>query len=134
MVTRQLSFPYPTSITTTQGTAAHCMYVKQLSRLCFTGLPQPHDWNVFIKYCKTYIVAAHQTMASAGYAPALLGSAELVQGWWLIVSEFNDAVLWDEVEEKPHEILEVAVRSLHRAGFVHGDLRSSNILIASSVV
>ena len=73
-------------------------------------------------------------MAAAGYAPALLGFAKLVQGWWLIVQELIDAVSWDDMSEKPCECLEVAVRSLHDAGFVHGDLRSSNTLVASSRV
>ncbi len=131
-VARQLSFPYPTSFITTQGSEAHFTYTKQLGRLCFTGLTQPNDQVVFIKYCRAYSIAAHQSMAAAGCAPALLGSAKLVQGWWLMVQEFIDAVSWDDVSEKPCDSLEVAVHSLHDAGFVHGDLRSCNILVASS--
>ena len=133
-VARQLSFPYPTSFVTTQGSEARFMYTKQLSRLCFTGLTQPHDQVVFVKYCRSYSMAAHQSMAAAGCAPALLGSAKLVQGWWLIVQEFIDAVPWDDVSKKPCECLEVAVHSLHDTGFVHGDLRSCNVMVASSRV
>ena len=47
-MTQQLSFPYPTSVATTQGTEAHVTYRQQLSLLCFTGLTQPHDQVVFI--------------------------------------------------------------------------------------
>ena len=73
-------------------------------------------------------------MATAGYAPALLGSEQLVQGWLLIVQEFVDAVSWDEMVDKPVQSLKAAVRALHAAGFVHGDLRGCNILVAASAV
>ena len=63
-------------------------------------------------------------MAAAGYAPALLGFEQVVQGWWLIVQEFVDAAPWDEMVDKPVEALKAAVRALHAAGFVHGDLRA----------
>ena len=73
-------------------------------------------------------------MAAAGYAPALLGFEQLVQGWLLIVQESVDAVPWDEMVDKPVEPLKAAVRALHAAGFVHGDLRGCNILMAASAV
>ena len=95
---------------------------------------QPQGQFVFIKFCRTYGTAAHRAMAAAGYAPALLGFEQLVQGWWLLVQEFVDAVPWDEMEDKPVESLKAAVRTLHAAGFVHGDLRGCNILVADSAV
>ena len=73
-------------------------------------------------------------MAAAGYAPALQGFEQLLQGWLLIVQESVDAVPWDEMVDKPVEPLKAAVRALHAAGFVHGDLRGCNILMAASAV
>jgi len=102
--------------------------------LCFKGVIQPHGQSVFIKFCRSYSTAAHQAVAAAGYAPALLGYEQLVQGWWLIGQEFVDAVPWDEMVDKPVEPLKAAVRALHAAGFVHGDLRGCNILVAASAV
>lgn len=128
---KQPDFPYPTSFTASDGGGqVHFQYVQQLSCLCFEGVIQPHGRSVFIKLCKSYSIAAHQTMAAAGSAPALLGFEQLVQGWWLIVQEFVDAVPWDVIVDKPVERLKAAVRDLHAAGFVHGDLRVCNILVA----
>ena len=73
-------------------------------------------------------------MEAAGYAPALLRFAQLVQGWLLIAQESVDAVPWDEMVAKPVEPLKAAVRALHAAGFVHGDLHGCNILMAASAV
>ncbi len=132
---QQLDFPYPTSFTASDGNGrVHFKYVQQLSCLCFRGSIQPHGQSVFIKFCRSYSTAAHQAMATAGYAPALLGFEQLVQGWWLIVQEFVDAVPWDEMVDKPVEPLKAAVCALHAAGFVHGDLRGCNILVAASAV
>ena len=132
---QQLDFPYPTSFTASHGSGqVHFRYVQRLSCLCFKGVIQPRGQSVFIKFCRSYSTAAHQAMAAAGCAPALLGSEQLVQGWWLIVQEFVDAVPWDEVVDKPIEPLKAAVRALHAAGFVHGDLRGCNILVAASAV
>ena len=39
------------------------------------------------------------------------------------------ACTWNEAMEKPRDALRVAVDALHRAGFVHGDLRAWNVLV-----
>lgn len=132
---QQLDFPYPTSFPASDGSGrVNFRYVQRLSCLCFKGVLQPHGQSVFIKFCRSYGTAAHQTMALAGHAPALLGFEQLVQGWWLIAQEFVDAIPWDEVVDKPVESLKAAVHDLHKAGFVHGDLRGCNILVAVGVV
>ena len=109
-------------------------YLSDDERLIQCASDQLHGQSVFIKFCRSYSTAAHQATASAGFAPALLGSEQLVQGWLLIVQEFVDAVSWDEVVDKPVESLKAAVRALHAAGFVHGDLRGCSRLVAASVV
>ena len=135
VLSQQLDFPYPTTFTASHASGqVHFRYVQRLSCLCFKGVIQPHGQSVFIKFCRSYSTAAHQAMAAVGYAPALLGFEQLVQGWWLIVQEFVDAVPWDEVVDKPVEPLKAAVHALHAAGFVHGDLRGCNILVAASAV
>ena len=132
---QQLEFPYPTSfIASDGGGRAHFQYVQRLSSLCFKGVIQPHGQSVFIKFCRSYSFAAHQAMAAAGYAPALLGFEQLLQGWLLVVQQFVDAVSWDEMVDKPVESLKAAVHALHAAGFVHGDLRGCNILVAAGAV
>jgi len=48
--------------------------------------------------------------------------------------EYVDGCLWDDAAEKPLAALQDAVQLLHKAGFVHGDLRSNNIMVVSSCV
>ena len=132
---QQLDFPYPTNFTASDGSGqVRFQYVQRLSCLCFKGVIQPHGQSVFIKFCRSYSTAVHQAMAAAGYAPALLGFEQLVHGWLLIVQEFVDAVSWDDTVDTPVESLKEAVRALHAAGFVHGDLRGCNILVADNTV
>ena len=51
-----------------------------------------------------------------------------------MVQEFIDATVWDEVIDKPYESLNAAVHALHAAGYVHGDLRSCNMLVVANGV
>ena len=78
---RQLDFPYPTSFFTTQGVEETFQYTQRLSCLCFKAVMQPNDRPIFLKYCRSYSIAAHQAMALQIHAPALSGYTQLVQGW-----------------------------------------------------
>lgn len=48
--------------------------------------------------------------------------------------EYVDGCLWDDAIEKPFAALQDAVQLLHRAGCVHGDMCSINILVTSDGV
>ena len=52
----------------------------------------------------------------------------------MVVMEYVTGCLWDEATDKPVAELQAAVQLLHQAGFVHGDLRSNNILVVSGTV
>ncbi len=48
--------------------------------------------------------------------------------------EFVDWCPWDDSGKRPTQALQTAVQVLHKAGFVHGDLRSVNILVVGHSV
>lgn len=51
--------------------------------------------------------------------------------WLMVIMEYVNGFLWDDATDKLFAELQAAVQALHEAGFVHGDLRSNNILVVS---
>ncbi|KAK9823822.1 hypothetical protein WJX72_005747 [[Myrmecia] bisecta] len=128
----QLLFPYPNTYDT--GRQAF-LYVERISSLAFRAKSAATDAQVFVKFCKCYSTGAHDTLHAAGYAPRLLCCEPLPGRWLMVVTEFlEDACMWDDAMQKPHEQLHRAVNVLHSAGFVHGDLRGCNVLVAGGQV
>ena len=131
---RQLQYPYPTDFIGPQGRAMQLQYTCKLSSLCFKATTDKQDGFVLVKFCKSYSKEAHKCVASGGHAPELLGIEVLPDEWLMVIMEYVIGVLWDEATDKPFAELQAAVQTLHEAGFVHGDLRSNNILLVSGTV
>jgi tRNA A-37 threonylcarbamoyl transferase component Bud32 len=82
-----------------------------------------------------YLAATHKVLEVAGYAPALLGHEPLPGPWQMVIMEYlNSASTWDDSMRKPLDELCKAVETLHKADFVHGDLRPPNILVQNDKV
>ena len=133
---RQLLYPYPAEFTDLHDTQVQLTYIKQLDRLCFKGVvvQMGQETPVFVKFCRSYHREAHDLLASKGFAPNVLGLRALLGGWFMVIMEFVDGCRWDESVSKPAKALQDAVRVLHEADFVHGHLRSSNILVVQDGV
>ena len=131
---RQLEYPYPTSIIGPQGSALQLHYKDKLSSTCFKATLDQEDGSVLVKFCKSYCKDAHTCLASGRHAPDFLGIESLADEWLMVVMEYVTGCLWDEATDKPVAGLQAAVQLLHQAGFVHGDLRSNNILVVSGTV
>ena len=127
-------FPHPTTYRSLDDASIHTFeYLSQLrkDKLLFCGA-EGID-KVCIKFVRQYSKEAHLKCASLGFAPALRGFELIPGGWYLVVMDFIDDEYHDlkrspaiasyetEVQEK--------VTSLHEAGFVHGDIRSVNIMV-----
>ena len=131
---RQLEYPYPAKFTGPQGSAMQLHYKGKLSSTCFKATMDKQEGFVLVKFCKSYSKEAHICLASSGHAPEFLGMEFLSDEWLMVVMRYVDGCSWDEAIDKPIAELQVAVLSLHEAGFVHGDLRSNNILVVSGTV
>ena len=85
-----------------------------------------------------YSREVHAFCARNGFAPALLGYEKLPGGWEMVVMEdltdSYDPFDVDALKSEDEQQLISHFQSLHRAGFVHGDVRDSNILMRKQSV
>jgi tRNA A-37 threonylcarbamoyl transferase component Bud32 len=74
-------------------------------------------------------------LASLGYVPLLRAVVPLPGGWIMVVidlspfSLLSKVRLSDRLHEQVHSKVTNIVQTLHKNEFVHGDIRSVNILI-----
>jgi hypothetical protein len=102
---------------------------KCLSADCPLELHSP--WPPVCRYSPE----AHLVVEKAGYAPRLLGFDRLPGCWLLVVIEYLDsAAHWNDAMTKPADSLRAAVKVMHDADNVHGDLRSPNVLVKDDKV
>ncbi|KAI0720808.1 hypothetical protein C8T65DRAFT_632871 [Cerioporus squamosus] len=128
-------------------------YLNDTEEACVTFRATECDGakrQLVVKFVERYGEAAHNLLASHGLAPRLLYYGDI----WLsgperrgcgsrkmVVMEYVEgltayAALYskkkDALPEGVHGVVERAVKLLHDAGMVHGDIRLGNILIADA--
>lgn len=141
MIAKPLSLPDPTFPHQNQYTSLidnkghDIVYVGNVKNLVFLGKTDKNK-DICIKFVRSYSKDVHIYCASIGSAPALHGFESLPGGWFMVVMDMLDAPyqsLDDSAlianEDLPELPLMETVTSLHQAGFVHGDLRDSNIWV-----
>jgi hypothetical protein len=130
-------FPYQTWFTSlADSTTQHFEYASQPteSKPLFFG-KLSDDRDVCIKFTSHYSPEAHSFCASIGAAPELLGFEKLAGGWCMVVMdrigdyiEFHQSPTVPDIFDELHD----ALSQLHKAGFVHGDIRDTNIMVHGS--
>ncbi|KAF5368670.1 hypothetical protein D9757_010208 [Collybiopsis confluens] len=90
--------------------------------------------NIIIKFgYGRYGLEAHRAAGEAGLAPALLGYSKLTGGWWMaameLLHEGFQSCAKIGVNRSCKSVIGSSIRAFHSMGFVHGDLRASNILV-----
>jgi hypothetical protein len=91
------------------------------------------DVKICIKFVRRYSQAAHEKCATMGIAPKLSGFEDIGAGWTMVIMD----ALHEEYKPFDRNALPAGTREhiragldeLHRAHFVHGDLRDANILV-----
>ncbi|KAJ6494397.1 hypothetical protein C8R45DRAFT_824657 [Mycena sanguinolenta] len=143
-------FPSPTSFLSS-GALVYFEYLEALERdavcvtfLCRTREAQPR--SVVVKFAQTYCPEAHELLAQKGLAPQLLycGPVDHSNGapsyrlLKMIVMQYIDgktvAQLQGNVPENFPEQLTSLVSLLHDGGYVFGDLRWPNVMVAGNEV
>ena len=125
-------FPYFCSFQY-NGKDTRIEYIERLERLVYSAKIQ-HDTNqeveVIVKFTEMYGVNAHMYMASKQFSPKILHTGELKPKWKVIIME-----KWNLTEFKANasnlKKLSDAIKELHNADFVHGDLRENNVFLTS---
>jgi hypothetical protein len=93
---------------------------------------------VLVKFCESYGEAAHRLLAAAGLAPTLRYCSRIVGGAFMVIMDLidgPDAGRAFEPGDLPPTVLEDmhnALKKLHEAGLVFGDMRRPNIMLVKS--
>jgi serine/threonine protein kinase len=132
-------FPYKTSFISLAGKLVNFKYSKRPFDDILLFRAETADNNALaIKYTRQYSLEAHILLSENGLAPKLHGFESIPGGWKMVVMEYIDESyqLLSEVEpmnrEQFRDSIQHSVSLLHKYGFVHGDLRTSNILVSKS--
>jgi hypothetical protein len=93
---------------------------------------------VLVKFCETYSEIAHRTLAAEGLAPEIHYCSQILGGAFMAVMdvvEGRDAHQEFKRRDLPPTVLEdiqLALKTLHDAGLVFGDVRRPNIMVAKA--
>ncbi|KAF9260227.1 hypothetical protein L218DRAFT_962843 [Marasmius fiardii PR-910] len=85
-----------------------------------------------------YRSGVHRNVASIRLTPAILGVTEsLPGGMWMVVmdelnKEFKCADEYDELPQQAVDEVRRAMNEFHELGYVHGDMRESNVFLRQS--
>ncbi|KAG8885629.1 hypothetical protein FRB99_004453 [Tulasnella sp. 403] len=96
--------------------------------------PPTHSPLLVVKFTQTNGLEAHKKCADLGFAPKLHYSGNLPGDWTVVVMEYitNPFKLFSDLSDDERATLEPAIENavsqMHRAGYVHGDLRRVNVL------
>lgn len=141
-------YPYACRFTSLFGLGdCRFNYTRQMDdKLVFFGRVVPGDSAVVgsddpkeelcVKFVRRYSKEAHQICASELCAPRLRGFESLPGGWFMVVmdavnKDFVELHQLDKSARTPQlrEQLEAKLTSLHQAGYVHGDVRDTNVMV-----
>ncbi|KAF5377990.1 hypothetical protein D9757_009837 [Collybiopsis confluens] len=110
-------------------------YISRIDPIRLVFRARTATENIIVKFgYGHYGLEAHQAVAKAGLGPALLGYSKLEGGWWMVVMELLDSGFEPCAKIKVLEtgcraVVEETMARFSALGFVHGDLRASNVLV-----
>ncbi|KAF8076836.1 hypothetical protein FPV67DRAFT_1618798 [Lyophyllum atratum] len=137
-------YPYPTHFLSLEDKSEQQFeYVSAMdAKLVFFGRLKDSGKSICIKFVRQYSKAAHMSCARLGAAPELLGFEDIPGGWHMVVMERIDSDYIDyydfrhssdfDAARAPllHDEIKASVEELHQAGYVHGDMRDVNVMVA----
>jgi serine/threonine protein kinase len=142
------TFPYPTSYTSglTEHTFTYLSELPSEHNFVFFGRLDSNDQKLCIKFTHQYGEDVHRFCAEKGHAPRLRAIQRLPGGFYMVVmddigEEYIDLHIF--VEDHPEirsssaytdlkDNIRRFLEKMHQAGWVHGDLRSTNVMVKKS--
>lgn len=115
-------------------------YTRQLydNKLVFHA-KSDNGIDVCVKFVTQYSQQTHQHCVELGIAPELLGFETLPGGWFMVVMAWIDKGYQslDKIEKTDRsfalrERIREKLSELHRRGYVHGDIRDTNVMMDST--
>jgi hypothetical protein len=131
---RAKAFPYVTTYEDARNKVAFS-YDKRLDDNKLLFLATANQFQFLVKFTPKYSEDCHRYLESRGRAPKLLNCRPLRGGWKAVFMEISrykplyGMNLTDEEKNKVREKVMKVVMDLHEGGFVHGDIRDTNILV-----
>ena len=130
-------FPYPTTFTHLRTNINTLLKLEDQpipGKLLYMGSTEAGQ--VVVKFVRSYSQDLHEHCASSALAPALLGFEKLAGDWFMVVMEYlEDYEVFSEFKDRAsistqlRQMVTDLVASFHQLGFVHGDIRDSNLLV-----
>lgn len=125
-------YPFKSSFTALHtSTEYRFEYLSPISgKLVFLAETENGE-KVCVKFARQYSMEAHLICASMGFAPALKGFERVAGGWYMIVMDAitDEFSLLDSPSASLYEPIKEKVVALHQRGYVHGDLRDTNLMV-----
>jgi len=113
-----------------------CSARLQEGGLIFSAsINEPGSGECIIKFASQYSKAAHNYLASRGLAPMLRQCIQISVDWTVVVMDRSECRLLSNMtlskaqQEKVRSKVQYIVCMLHEGGFVHGDIRDTNLLV-----
>ena len=127
---------FPFYNTYTDGGVSHSFtYEKQVDeKKAFSAhlRGDPED-KIFVKFARRYGEDAHRAAHAHGFAPKLRAVEYFADGWAMVVmddiSHQYCAVEGRKLKTDVYEAVKDGLALLHADGFVHGDVRETNIMV-----
>jgi len=132
-------FPYPYSYTRLGQSSRHEFeYIAQINKACLLfSAKTTDDQMICVKFARRYSKVVHQFCADNGFAPKLRGFEYLPGGWHMVVMEMISQE-YRCLGRRPtarythFEDVRAKLSLLHQEGYVHGDLRDTNIMVKAN--
>ena len=147
---RNPTHPYPTSFVSRDGLEQHFKYDYHMtSRNLFFG--NMDNASICIKFVPRYCKEGHEFLAAKGFAPKLHAFERLPGGLYMVVmDDVGDEYvsLFNLKQDIPNLLSEEhlvsrnllskkvrqCLRQFHQDGFVHGDIRDTNIMVKNTLI
>jgi hypothetical protein len=133
---RNAGFPFQTDyIALADNNLQEFTYLRAVddTKLVFQCKAVANGSLLCVKFVRSYSKEAHLKSASLAFAPPLRGFQSIGGDWFMVVMDWVgiEYQLLDESPMKEQFFSEVKdkLALLHQAGYVHGDIRPSNIMV-----
>jgi len=129
----QPQFPFYNKFT--DGVTTHrFVYEKQIDskRAFIAHLEDDPEDKIFVKFALCYGEDAHKAVYSHGFAPKLRAVERFADGWVMVImDDVSPKYRWMRKPPKNnmYRATKKALALLHQDGYVHGDVRETNIMV-----